>query len=140
MVLPIGTRIVGEIQFVFFAVSSSRDERDVFVLRFPEEALQLEIDGAFAALHHLFDGLWSEMKGITITGRSAEASAAAAGATSIDIDASLAAVEFYEANGFEEVGRGEHRLSSGRSMACVFMRKNLAATGSSTRTEPERPG
>jgi ribosomal protein S18 acetylase RimI-like enzyme len=61
--------------------------------------------------------------------RAAEASAVAAGATRIDIDASRAAVEFYKANGFEEVGRGEHRLSSGRSMACVFMRKNLAAAG-----------
>lgn len=63
--------------------------------------------------------------------RAAEASAVAAGATRIDIDASLAAVEFYKANGFEEVGRGEHRLSSGRSMACVFMRKNLTATSPS---------
>ena len=55
----------------------------------------------------------------------AEASARAAGARSIDIDASLAALEFYKANGFEEVGRGEHTLSSGRAMACVFMRKEL---------------
>ncbi len=58
--------------------------------------------------------------------RTAEAGAIAAGATSIYVDASLAAVEFYRANGFEEVGRGEHRLQSGRPMACVFMRKNLA--------------
>jgi putative acetyltransferase len=58
--------------------------------------------------------------------QTAEAAAIAAGATSIHIDASIAAVEFYKSNGFEEVGRGEHRLWSGRSMACVFMRKNLA--------------
>ena len=57
--------------------------------------------------------------------RAAEAAALAAGATSIEIDASLAAVEFYRANGFEEVGRGEHPLSSGRTMACVFMQKAL---------------
>lgn len=63
--------------------------------------------------------------------RAAEAAAIAGGATSIHIDASLAAVEFYKAKGFEEVGRGEHRLSSGRPMPCVFMRKNLAATGPS---------
>jgi len=61
--------------------------------------------------------------------RAAEAAAIAAGATSIHIDSSLAAVQFYKANGFEEVGRGEHRLWSGRPMRCVFMRKNLAATG-----------
>ena len=57
--------------------------------------------------------------------RSAEASAAAAGAERLDIDASLAAVDFYTANGFEEVGRGEHDLGAGRTMACVFMRKDL---------------
>ena len=61
--------------------------------------------------------------------RAAEAAAIAAGATGIHVDASLAAVEFYTANGFEEVGRGEHRLWSGRSMACVFMQKPLTATG-----------
>jgi putative acetyltransferase len=60
--------------------------------------------------------------------RTAEAAAIAAGATSLHVDASLAAVEFYQANGFEVVGRGEHRLSSGRTMACVFMRKNLGST------------
>jgi putative acetyltransferase len=58
--------------------------------------------------------------------RTAEASAIAAGATSIHVDSSLAAVEFYRANGFEEVGQGEHPLSSGRTMRCVFMRKKLA--------------
>jgi len=57
--------------------------------------------------------------------RTAEGAARAAGATSIEIDASIAALEFYRANGFEETGRGTHRLSSGRSMACVFMRKAL---------------
>jgi putative acetyltransferase len=59
--------------------------------------------------------------------RSAEATAIAAGANSIRVDASLAAVQFYKANGFDEVGRGEHRLWSGRPMPCVFMRKILAA-------------
>jgi putative acetyltransferase len=58
--------------------------------------------------------------------RSAEADAIGAGAASLHVDASLAAVEFYKANGFEEVGRGAHRLWSGRRMPCVFMRKTLA--------------
>jgi putative acetyltransferase len=57
--------------------------------------------------------------------RAAEADAIAAGATSLHLDASLAAVEFYKAHGFEEVGRGEHRLGSGGAMASVFMRKSL---------------
>ena len=57
--------------------------------------------------------------------RLAEAHARERGATSIQIEASLAGVEFYKANGFEEVGTGEARLMSGRSMPCVFMRKPL---------------
>ena len=61
--------------------------------------------------------------------RQAEASAIAAGAAAIDVDASLAAVEFYRAHGFEETGRGSHPLWSGRSMPCVFMRKALRGGG-----------
>jgi RimJ/RimL family protein N-acetyltransferase/ribosomal protein S18 acetylase RimI-like enzyme len=57
--------------------------------------------------------------------RAAEAHARGAGAKAVDIEASLLAVEFYKSLGFEEVGRGEHALGSGRSMACVFMRKRL---------------
>jgi ribosomal protein S18 acetylase RimI-like enzyme len=55
----------------------------------------------------------------------AEASAIAAGATSLQLDSSLAAVDFYRSHGFEETGRGAHRLRSGDSMDCVFMRKYL---------------
>jgi putative acetyltransferase len=62
--------------------------------------------------------------------RSAEAAAIAAGATRIHVAASLAAVEFYRSNGFEEIGRGEHRLRSDRSMACVFMQKHLSRMSS----------
>jgi hypothetical protein len=43
----------------------------------------------------------------------------AAGATSTHAAASLAAVEFCRANGFQEVGRGEHRLRSGRARAGI---------------------
>ena len=57
--------------------------------------------------------------------RRAEAEAVANRATRLDIDASLAAVDFYRVHGFEERGGGVHRLPSGRSMACVFMRKSL---------------
>lgn len=57
--------------------------------------------------------------------RSAESSAVAAGASTVQLDASLAAVDFYKANGFAETGRGVHRLGTGRIMACVFMRKDL---------------
>jgi GNAT superfamily N-acetyltransferase len=57
--------------------------------------------------------------------RLAESSASTAGAQSLHLDSSLTAVDFYKANGFVETGRGEHRLRSGRMMACVFMRKDL---------------
>ena len=35
----------------------------------------------------------------------------------------LAVIHAVFANAFEPVGRGKHQLWSGRSMACVFMRK-----------------
>ena len=56
----------------------------------------------------------------------AEAHAVAAGATSIEIDSSLAGVAFYEVHGYVEVARRVTRLTTGRSIDCVFMRKDLA--------------
>ena len=55
----------------------------------------------------------------------AEARAIAAGATSIHVDSSLAAVGFYKANGFTSIGPGEYQLRSGRTMESVLMQKNL---------------
>jgi putative acetyltransferase len=57
--------------------------------------------------------------------RAAEAAARDNGATEVHVDASLAAVSFYLANGFIELARGQHRLRSGVLMDCVFMRKSL---------------
>ena len=56
----------------------------------------------------------------------AESFGIARGARSVEIDASLGAVEFYRANGFVETGRGTISLSSGFPMPCVFMRKDLS--------------
>jgi putative acetyltransferase len=58
--------------------------------------------------------------------RMAEMHAVERGATGIRIEASLAAVEFYEANDYVAGDRGEIRLMSGRPIACVFMHKSLA--------------
>ena len=55
----------------------------------------------------------------------AQADALHQSAQSVRIEASLAGVEFYRANGFHELGRGETRLMSGHTIACVFMRKLL---------------
>jgi hypothetical protein len=57
--------------------------------------------------------------------RLAEAHAIEHGATTIRIQASQPGVASYRANGFEETGRGDARLMSGRTMPCVFMRKQL---------------
>lgn len=69
----------------------------------------------------------------------AEAHAVANGATSIQVEASLAGVEFYKANGFTEVGRGETRLMSGRPIACVFMRQDLNVATPSGSDKPLQP-
>jgi GNAT superfamily N-acetyltransferase len=61
----------------------------------------------------------------------AEGHALARGASSLQIESSLAGVEFYRAHGFSEIGRGETRLLSGRPIECVFMSKSLQAAGRS---------
>ncbi len=55
----------------------------------------------------------------------AETAARRGGAGEVHVDASLVAVPFYLANGFEEQGRGEHILPTGRTMPCIRMRKQL---------------
>jgi GNAT superfamily N-acetyltransferase len=55
--------------------------------------------------------------------RLAEEHARANGAKRIHLQASLAGVEFYRANGFAALGRGEAVLLNGKSMSCEFMRK-----------------
>jgi GNAT superfamily N-acetyltransferase len=67
----------------------------------------------------------------------AEAHASETGATSIEIEASLAGVDFYRANGFIKVGRGETRLTTGRTMECVCMRNDLRLDGAHKRLEPD---
>ena len=47
------------------------------------------------------------------------------GATAVQIEASLGAVEFYKHHGFVETGRGSVALPSGFRMPCIFMRKKL---------------
>jgi GNAT superfamily N-acetyltransferase len=66
----------------------------------------------------------------------AEAHAITNGATSLEIEASLAGWAFYKVNGFIEVGRGETRLTTGRSIECVHMRKDLTRPrGAASRRE-----
>jgi GNAT superfamily N-acetyltransferase len=55
----------------------------------------------------------------------AEFFARARGATAVQIEAALGAVEFYQCHGFVETARGDVALPSGFQMPCVFMRKEL---------------
>jgi putative acetyltransferase len=57
--------------------------------------------------------------------QAAEATAREHGASEIHVDSSVGAVGFYKSLGFEELGAGQHCLSSGLLMDCVFMRKTL---------------
>lgn len=59
----------------------------------------------------------------------AEADAATRGATSIEIEASLAAVEFYKVHGYVELRHGVTRLPSGHPIATVSMRKSVPDCG-----------
>ncbi len=56
----------------------------------------------------------------------AESFGSGRGATSIEIESSLGAVDFYRAHGFVETGRGDVPLPSGFRMPCVFLRKELS--------------
>jgi putative acetyltransferase len=48
------------------------------------------------------------------------------GCKKLEMDSSLTAESFYRCHGFEVLGRGEHPMGdSGRTMACVRMRKKL---------------
>jgi len=55
----------------------------------------------------------------------AEAEAKMQGAGEIHVDASLAAVGFYKAKGFEEIACGKHRFKNGALMDCIFTKKVL---------------
>ncbi len=104
----------------FFIATGHIDGQSV-VLGFATHRIDDAQDGASVYVRGI-----ASRRGIgTVLLRMAEADARTHGATSIDIQASLAGVQFYRANGYEELGRGDAVLMSGRSMPCVFMRKLL---------------
>ena len=57
--------------------------------------------------------------------RAAEAVALEQSANEIHVDASIVAREFYQAQGFRELSRGQHCLPGDIQMDCVFMKKAL---------------
>jgi GNAT superfamily N-acetyltransferase len=104
----------------FFLATGELDGETV-VLGFATHRVDDEQDGASVYVRGR-----AARRGIgTALLRLAEDHARAHGATTIHIQASLAGVEFYKANGFDALGRGEARLMSGRTMPCVYMRKVL---------------
>ena len=107
---------------VFFIATGTLDGQPV-VLGFATHRVDDEQDGVSVYIRGR-----AARQGIgTALLRLAEEHARAHGATSIQIQASLAGVEFYKANGFEERSPGEAVLRSGKSMSCVLMRKLLRA-------------
>lgn len=57
--------------------------------------------------------------------REIEKVAQAKGCTELRLNSSLTALPFYKRHGYEDLGQGLHTLRSGRTMACVKMRKLL---------------
>lgn len=47
------------------------------------------------------------------------------GATAVQVEASLGAIDFYKRHGFMETGRSDVALPIGYQMPCVFMRKEV---------------
>lgn len=84
------------------------------------------LDLPHAELHALYV---SSRKGGRGVGRAllarAEENAAARGIPELHLKATLNAVSFYEANGWTALGPSTHPLPSGRTLACVLMRKPL---------------
>ena len=107
---------------VFFVATGSLDG-PVRVLGFSSD---YPLDGTIHGMSVYVSGVAARRGVGTALLRTAAAHAARCGATRIAIEASLAGVCFYRANGFVEVGRGETRLTSGHPIACVFMQKPLA--------------
>jgi len=106
-----------------FFIATGRLDGQHVVLGFATHRVDDEQDGASVYVRGR-----AARQGIgTALLRLAEQHARAHGATSIQIQASLAGVTFYKVNGFEELGRSEAMLMSGKSIACVLMRKQLRA-------------
>ena len=106
-----------------FFIATGRLDGQPVVLGFATHRVDDEQDGASVYVRGR-----AARQGIgTALLRLAEQHACAHGATRIQIQASLAGVTFYKVNGFEELARSEAVLMSGKSMACVLMRKQLRA-------------
>jgi putative acetyltransferase len=108
---------------VFF-IALDRDDESRPVLGFSSHRIDDGVHGTAVYVR----GAVARRRIGTALFQAAEASAMAAGAATIEIASSLAAVHFWAANGFEETGRGEQPLRSGSAMPCVFMRKMLATS------------
>jgi GNAT superfamily N-acetyltransferase len=104
-----------------FFIATGRLDHETVVLGFSTHRVDDAQDGASVYVRGR-----AARRGIgTLLLQQAEEHARARGASSIQIQASLAGLEFYKANGFEILGRGHAELLSGHSMPCVLMRKLL---------------
>ena len=104
-----------------FFIATGQLDHETVVLGFSTHRVDDAQDGA-----SVYVRARAARRGIgTLLLQQAEKHARAHGASSLRIQASLPGVEFYKANGFEILGRGQAELMSGHSMPCVFMRKLL---------------
>ena len=104
-----------------FFIATGRLDHEGVVLGFSTHRVDDVQDGASVYVRGR-----AARRGIgTLLLQRAEAHARARGASSIQIQASLAGVEFYKASGYDTSRRGHAELLSGRSMPCVFMQKLL---------------
>ena len=105
---------------VFFIATGDLDGHNI-VLGFASHRIDDEEDGVSVYVRGC-----AARQGIgTALLRLAEEHARSKGVTSLCIQATLAGVEFWRANGFEDVGPVEAPLRSGRTIPCVSMRKRL---------------
>lgn len=87
-----------------------------------------QLDVRSAMLRSVYVAPRGQRRGVgALLGRAVLEAAREAGLDRLGLDSSLNAVPFYEALGFEALGKVEHRLRSGALMTCVHMVQTLRA-------------
>jgi len=119
LTVDVYTRAMGRGE-VFFVATGNLDGENV-VLGFASHRPDDEEDGVSVYVR----GRASRHGLGTALLRLAEHHARSTGATSLCIQATFAGVEFWRANGFEEIERVDAPLRSGGTIPCVSMRKLL---------------
>jgi GNAT superfamily N-acetyltransferase len=101
-----------------------------------ETTLVAEVDGRIAGFGVIIESI-NELRAVYVAAefgkqgvgsvllRELETLAKERGCEELHMDSSLTAAPFYRRQGYEDLGRSEHTLSTGHKMACVRMRKAI---------------